>query len=122
MEDQGILPPFSSAQEFLPTDTPCTIHSQYDIDTDMEEETGPVQSKGNKKRVLMKLKGSSSSVRRESLRNEASSGKDLACALAKLSPGGMTEFVQFVPVNVAGSLMRYLLRCACAPAAIESCG
>ena len=51
----------------------------------------------------MKLEEMSSSVRRESLRNEASSGKDLARALAKLSPGGMTEFVQFVPLNVAGS-------------------
>ena len=31
---------------------------------------------------------------------------DLARALAKLSPGGMNEFVQSVPVNVAGFLMR----------------
>ena len=42
-----------------------------------------VQSKSNRKRVLMKLKGSSSSARRET-------GKDLARALAKLSPGGMS--------------------------------
>ena len=43
----------------MPIDTPCTIHTQYDLDKDMEDETGPVQSKTNKKRVLMKLKGSS---------------------------------------------------------------
>ena len=49
MEDQDILPPLSSAQEFLPIDTPCTIHTQYDLDTDMEEETGPAKSKGTKK-------------------------------------------------------------------------
>ena len=54
----------------------------------------------------MKLKGSSSSVRRETGKYEASSGKDVARALAKLSPGGMSEFVQSVPVNVAGFLMR----------------
>ena len=58
----------------------------------------------------MKLKGSSSSVRRESMKYEASSGKDLACALTELSPGGMSEFVQSVPVNVAGSLMRFAAR------------
>ena len=40
------------------------------------------------------------------MKYEASSGKDLARALAKLSPGGMSEFVQSVPVNVAGFLMR----------------
>ena len=91
---------------FLPIDTPCTMHTQQDLDTDMEDETGPVQSKTNKKRVLMKLKGSSSSVRRETMKYEASSGKDLARALSKLSPGGMNEFVQSVPVNIAGSLMR----------------
>ena len=56
LEDQGILPPLNFAQEFLPIDTPCTIHTQYDLDTDMEDETGTVQSKSNKKRVLMKLK------------------------------------------------------------------
>ena len=62
MEDKGILPTLGSAQDFLPIDASCT---QLDLDTDMEEETWPVQSKTNKKRVLMKLKGSSSSVRRE---------------------------------------------------------
>ena len=72
----------------------------------MEDEPGLTQSKTNKKRVLMKLKGSSSSGRRETVKYEASSGKDLARALAKLSPGGMNEFVQSVPVNVAGFLMR----------------
>ena len=36
-----------SKQEFLPIDTPCTIHTQYDLDTDMEDGTGPVQSKTN---------------------------------------------------------------------------
>ena len=88
----------------------------------------------------MKLKGSSSSVRRETVKYEASSGKDLARALAKLSPGGMSEFVQSVPVNVAGSLMRLAAQSAPfrlwpaeidsqnedtkrgGPAAIESCG
>ena len=60
----------------------------------------------------MKLKGSSSSVRRETMKYEASSGKDLARALAKLSPGGMSEFVQSVPVNVAGSLMRSVAQSA----------
>ena len=71
---------------------------------------------------------------------EASSGKDLARALAKLSPGGMSEFVQSVPVNVAGFLMRSPAQSAplrlwpteCdtqddvsnrgGPAAIEACG
>ena len=43
----------------MPVDSSYT---QIDLDTDMQEETGPVQSKTNKKRVLMKLKGSSSSV------------------------------------------------------------
>ena len=66
----------------------------------------------NKKRVLMKLKGSSSSVRRETMKYEASSGKDLARSLSKLSPGGMSEFVQSVPVNVAGSLMRFAAQSA----------
>ena len=48
MQDQGILPTLGSAQDFLPIDdTSCT---QLDLDTDMEEETGPVQSKTNKKR------------------------------------------------------------------------
>ena len=64
-------------------------YTQIDLDTDMEEETGPVPSKTNKKRVLMKLKGSSSSVRRETVKYESSSGKDLARALTKLSPGGI---------------------------------
>ena len=86
--------------------------------------------------MLIKLKGSSSSVRRD----EASSGKDLARALAKHSPGGMSEFVQSVPVNVAGSLMRFAAQSTPlrlwpteiesqndvtkrgGPAAIESCG
>ena len=101
METGGILPTLGSAQDFLPVDTPCKIHSQYDLDTDMEDETGPVQSKTNKKRVLMKVKGSSSSVRRDAVKYEASSGKDLARAHTKLSPGGMSEFVQSVPVLVA---------------------
>ena len=140
LETGGVLPTLGSAQDFLPIDTPCTIHTQYDIDTDMEDETGPVQSKTNKKRVLMKLKGSSSSVRRETVKYEASSGKDLARALAKLSPGGMSEFVQSVPVNVAGFLMRSAAQSAPlrlwpteydtqddvsnrgGPAAIEACG
>ena len=43
MDNGGILPTLGSAQEFLPIDTPCTIHTQYDLDTDMEEETGPVR-------------------------------------------------------------------------------
>ena len=110
MDTGGILPTLGSAQVFLLIDTPCTIHTQYDLDTDMEDETGPVQSKTNKKRVLMKLKGSSSSVRRETVKYEASSGKDLA--RARLSPGGMSEFVQSVPVNVAGSLMRFAAQSA----------
>ena len=88
----------------------------------------------------MKLKGSSSSVRRETVKYESSSGKDLARALAELSPGGMSEFVQSVPVNVAGSLMRFAAQSAPlrlwpteydtqddvsnrgGPAAIEACG
>ena len=140
MDTGGILPTLGSAQDFWPIDTPCTIHTQYDLDTDMEDETGPVQSKTNKKRVLMKHKESSSSVRRETVKYEASSGKDLARALAKLSPGGMSEFVQSVPVNVAGSLKRFAAQSAPlrlwpaeidsqnevikrgGPAAIESCG
>ena len=60
LETGGVLPTLGSAQDFLPIDTPCTIHTQYDLDTDMADETGPVQSKTNKKRVLMKLQGSSS--------------------------------------------------------------
>ena len=108
-EDKGILPTLGSAQDFLPIDASCT---QLDLDTDMEEETGPVQSTTNKKRMLMKLKGSSSSVRRETVKYAASSGKDFARALAKLSPGGMSEFVQSVPVNVAGSLMRFAAQSA----------
>ena len=98
--------PLAVRRIFCRIDTPCTIHTQYDLDTDMEDETGPVQSKTNKKSVLMKLTGSSSSVRRETVKYEASSGKDLARALSKLSPGGMNEFVQSVPVNIASSLMR----------------
>ena len=90
-----VLPTLGRAQDFLPIDSSFT---QIDLDTDMEDETGPVQSKTNKKRVLMKLKGSFSSVRRETVKYEPSSGKDLARALAKLSPGGMK--------NVAGFLMR----------------
>ena len=103
LETDGVLPTLGSAQDLLPIDSSS---SQIDLDTDMEEESGPVQSKSNKKRVLMKLNGSSSSVRRDTVKYEASSGKDLARALAKLSPGGMNEFVQSVPVNVAGFLMR----------------
>ena len=49
LEPVGILPTLGSAQDFLPIDSSCT---QIDLDTDMEEETGPVQSKSNKKRVL----------------------------------------------------------------------
>ena len=129
------MPTLGRAQDFLPIDSSYT---QIDLDTDMEEETGPVQSKTNKKRVLMKLKSSSSSVRRETVKYEASSGKDLARALAKLSPGGMSEFVQSVPVNVAGFLMRSAAQSAPlrlwptdsqddvshrgGPAAIEACG
>ena len=107
MEDDGILPSLGSAQDFLSIDASCTFHTQIDLDTDMEEETGPVQSKGNKKRVLVKLKESCSSARSESTKGEASSGKDIARALAKLSPGGMSEFVQHVPASVAGSLIRF---------------
>ena len=88
----------------------------------------------------MKLEGSSSSVRRELVKYESSSGKDLARALAKLSPGGMNEFVQSVPANVAGFLMRSAAQSAPlrlwptdydtqddvsnrgGPAAIEACG
>ena len=137
LEPGGVLPTLGRAQDFLPIDSSYT---QIDFDTDMEEETGPVQSKANKKRVLMKLKGSSSSVRRETVKYESSSGKDLARALAKLSPGGMNEFVQSVPVNVAGFLMRSAAQSAPfrlwptdydtpddvsnrrGPAAIEACG
>ena len=74
------------------------------------------------------------------MKYEARSGKDLARALAKLSPGGMNEFVQSVPVNVAGFLMRSAAQSAPlrlwpteydpqddvsnrgGPAAIEACG
>ena len=74
------------------------------------------------------------------MKYEASSGKDLARAPAKLSPGGMSEFVQSVPVNVAGSLLRFAAKSAplrlwptvfdsqnevrkrSGPAAIETCG
>ena len=135
LETGGVLPTLGSAQDFLPNDSSCT---QIDLDTDMEEETGPVQSKTNKKRV--KREGSSSSVRRETVKYEANSGKDLARALAKLSPGGMSEFVQSVPVNVAGFLMQSAAQSAPlrlwpteydtqddvsnrrGPAAIEACG
>ena len=140
MKDGPILPTLGSAQDFLPIDASCTYHTQIELDTDMEEETGTVQSKGNKKRALMKLKGTSSSVRRENMRNEASSGKDIARDLAKLSPGGMSEFVQHVPTSVAGSLIRFAAQSPplrlwpteqesqneastrAGPAAIESCG
>ena len=54
MDNGGIFPTLGSAQDFLPIDSSYT---QIDLDTDVEEETGPVQSKTNKKRVLMKLKG-----------------------------------------------------------------
>ena len=47
IEDKGILPTVGSAQDFLQIDASCT---QLDLDTDMEEETGPVQSKTNKKK------------------------------------------------------------------------
>ena len=132
-----VLPTLGRAQDFLPLDSSYT---QIDLDTDMEDEPGLTQSKSNKKRVLMKLKGSSSSGRRETVKYEASSGKDLARALAKLSPGGMNEFVQSVPVNVAGFLMRSAAQSAPlrlwpteidsqdadnirgGPAAIEACG
>ena len=50
MDNGGILPTLGSAQDFLPIDSSYT---QIDLDTDMEEETGPVHSKSNKKRVLM---------------------------------------------------------------------
>ena len=137
LETGGVLPTLGRAQDFLPLDSSYT---QIDLDTDMEDETGLTQSKTNKKRVLMKLKGSSSSGRRETVKYEASSGKDLARALAKLSPGGMNEFVQSVPVNVAGFLMRSAAQSAPlrlwpteidsqddesirgGPAAIEACG
>ena len=88
----------------------------------------------------MKLKKSSSSVRKETVKYETSSGKDLARALAKLSPGDMNEFVQSVPVNVEGFLMQSAAQSAPlrlwpseydtqedvsnrgGPAAIEACG
>ena len=41
-EPGGVLPTLGRAQDFLPIDSSCT---QIDLDTDMEEETGPVQSK-----------------------------------------------------------------------------
>ena len=53
LESGGVLPTLGRAQDFLPIDSSQT---QIDLDTDMEEETGPTQSKSNKKRVLMKLK------------------------------------------------------------------
>ena len=74
------------------------------------------------------------------MKYEASTGKDLARALAKLSPGGMSEFVQSVPVNDAGFLMRFAAQSAplrlwptefdtqdevsnrSGPAAIKTCG
>ena len=96
------MPTLGRAQDFLPIDSSYT---QIDLDTDMEEESGPTQSKSNKKRVLMKLKSSSSSVRRETVKYEASSGGSCWCPW-QLSPGGMSEFVQSVPANVAGFLMR----------------
>ena len=107
MGDGSILPTFGSAPDFLPLDAFCAYHTQIDLDTDMEEETGTVQSKGSKKRVLMKLKLSSSSFRRESRRSEASSNKDIARAVAKLAPGGVSEFVQHGPASVAGSLIQF---------------
>ena len=42
MDDGGILPTLGSAQDFLPIDASCTYHTQLDLDTGMEEETGPV--------------------------------------------------------------------------------
>ena len=54
LESGGVLPTLGRAQDFLPIDS-------------MEEESGPTQSKSNKKRVLMKLKSSSSSIRRETV-------------------------------------------------------
>ena len=39
-DNGGILPTPGSAQDFLPIDSSKT---QIDLDTDMEEETGPVQ-------------------------------------------------------------------------------
>ena len=74
------------------------------------------------------------------MKYESSSGKVFGRALAKLSPGGMNEFVQSVPVNVAGFLMRSAAQSAPlrlwsteydtqddvsnrgGPAAIEACG
>ena len=82
MDDGGILPTPSGAQDSLPIDASCTYHTQLDLDTGVEKQTGPVKSEANKKRVLMKLKGSSSSVRRETMKYEARTGKDLARALA----------------------------------------
>ena len=78
MDHGGILLTHGSAQDFLPIDSSYT---QIDLDMDMEEETGLVQSKTNKKRVLMKLEGSSSSVRRETVKYESSSGKILLVPL-----------------------------------------
>ena len=66
------MPTLGRAQDFLPIDSSYT---QIDLDTDMEEEIGPTQSRSNKKRVLMKLKSSSSSVRRETVKYEANSAR-----------------------------------------------
>ena len=89
----------------------------------------------NRNRNILQQKAMLDSVRTQLAEVRDTGCKDLARALAKLSPGGMSEFVQSVPVNVAGFLMRSAAQSAplrlwpteydkddVGPAAIEACG
>ena len=47
--NEGTILPLAvrkNSQEFFPLDASCMHHTQIDLETDMEEETGTVQSKG----------------------------------------------------------------------------
>ena len=128
------------------------VSTPIGVDTDMEEDVEEWQTvlpKSRKKKVLMKLKASSGK-KRESLKGSSAfkhyfenvdldrdkSGMKVAHTLARLTQGGIHEFVNNVPPdmvqalrfvpNVVTSLQKVLVESSSSSAvglvAIESCG
>ena len=92
----------------------------------MEKDVGEWQTVlpwSKKRKVLMKLKGTPPSGRRESLKGGSvdsdMSGKEVARALGRLSRGGMHEFVINVPPDRVEALLGYVPNMVPAPTLIS---
>ena len=137
----AVVPPLAAPRETAPTEgdaqsptqgnVPDVLHidvlnTPLDIDTDMEDdvEWQTVQPRMRTSKVLMKLKGTPSGKKRESLTHMSAKLK---------SSDGLDEFVEHCHSDVLNSLMKYapetasisqesLSSSAVGSAAKESCG